>query len=393
MNNKSKKIKLAALISHPIQYFSPLYKEISKLDNIDFKVYFYSDIGTKSYLDKGFGKEIKFDIPLLEGYKYEFLDNISPFKNKDGFFKFINLGILKKLVNKEIDILWIHGWYSFTNILSVFTANFLNTPVMLRAEAYENEKNSRLKEFIKKIILKLFFQKINIFLSIGSISTEFYKSYGVSEDKIYLMPYTVNNQFFILKYDELKDKKYKLREKYNIPKDLPVILFSGKFINVKRPMDLLKAFEKLVNEVPSSLVFMGDGVLRKEMEDYTKRNNIKNVFFMGFRNQTELPEFYAMSDVFVLPSSFEPWGLVVNEAMCFNLPIIVSDKVGASLDLVKNDLNGYIYSSGDIKALHQKLKVLINDSNKRVDFGNQSERIISKWSYAECIECISKVLN
>ncbi len=264
--------------------------------------------------------------------------------------------------------------------------------MILRAEAYENEKNSTFKKSLKKIILKPLFKKISIFFSIGTVSKNFYKNYGVQKSKIFLTPYTVNNNFFISKYEELKNKKRELREKYDIPLNVPIILFSGKLIDVKNPMDLLKAFEKLINESPSALVILGDGRLRENLENYVKDKNIKNVYFLGFRNQSELPEIFSLSDIFVLPSSFEPWGLVVNEAMCFNLPVIVTDKVGAGYDLVKEDINGYVYPAGDIESLYQKVKLLVNDSDKRIIFGNESKKIISKWSYEECIEGLRRGL-
>ncbi len=123
-------------------------------------------------------------------------------------------------------------------------------------------------------------------------------------------------------------------------------------------MTLLLAHRELSKKVKSSLVFVGDGYLRDKMEKYINDNNLENVFIMGFRNQSELPGFYAMSDVFVLPSKLEPWGLVVNEAMCFGLPVIVSDQVGASGDLVVDDENGYIFPACNINALTKSLTEL-----------------------------------
>ena len=195
------------------------------------------------------------------------------------------------------------------------------------------------------------------------------------------------------KADELVLQKEKLREKYSIPKHIPVILFSGKLIDEKNPMILLEAYMESSKKIESALVFVGDGYLRNRMEKYIKANNLKNVFIMGFRNQTELPNFYSLADIFVLPSDSEPWGLVVNEAMCFGLPVIISDQVGAGSDLVKSDENGYVFSAGDINALTNCLTDFVQNETKRKKFGLCSKEKIKTWSYKEGIKGLIEALK
>ena len=388
-----KKYKLAILTSHPIQYKTPLYKLLAEQKEIDLTVLFCSDWGLKTYHDEKFGQSFKWDIPLLDGYKYKFLKNISPFPNVSKFFGLINPEIVDELENDNYDAIWVHGWNSFTNWLAMFTAFKCGIPVLIRGETNLLQKSGFLKSVIKKLILKNLFKKTSAFLSIGTYNAKFYEAYGVPKEKIFLVPYTVNNDFFILKANELVSKKNELKEKHNIPANLPVILFSGKLISKKRPVDLLKAYEIVSKEIDAALVYLGDGELRNEIELYIKNHNLKNVYLMGFRNQTELPELYAMADIFVLPSVFEPWGLVVNEAMCFSLPIIISDEVGAGGDLVKEGVNGCIYPSGDIDELSNKLKMLLNDKTLREKFGKASLEIIKKWSYKECVQGVLSSLH
>ena len=149
-------------------------------------------------------------------------------------------------------------------------------------------------------------------------------------------------------------------------------------------MDLLNAYEMLITRSPNhpitelpALVFVGDGVLRSKLEEYSKERNLDNVYFIGFKNQTELPKYYTLADVLVLPSGAgETWGLAVNEAMCFGLPIIVSDVVGCGPDLVKDNVNGFIFPLDDAEQLSLRLKDLIDDSAKRKSFGEKSSGII-----------------
>ena len=379
----TKHFKLAILVSHPIQYQCPFFKMLVQEANIDLTVLFCSDWGLKTYHDEKFGQSFKWDIPLLDGYKYKFLKNISPLPNVSTFFGLINREIIDELKNNKYDVIWIHGWSNFTNWIAIITAFKLNIPILMRGETNLLQELALVKNFIKKLILKALFNKISGFLSIGIYNTQFYKAYGIPVKKIFFVPYTVNNEFFISKADELIPRKLELKEKYGIPKDLSVILFSGKLIDNKKPVDLLKAYEIVSKEIKAALVYAGDGELRDEMEHYIKTHNLKNVYLMGFKNQMELPEFYAIADIFVLPSRFEPWGLVVNEAMCFSLPVIVSDQVGAGGDLVKGEKNGYIFPAGDIKALSNFLKDLLKDETKQLKFGQNSKEIINKWSYKE----------
>lgn len=390
---EDKNYKIAFLISHPIQYFSPLFKQMSKNNKIDLTVYYCFDETIRYFKDIEFGKKIKWDIPLLEGYKYKFLRNYSPkpsiFK---GFFGLINVGIVRELFKSNYDLLIIHGWNYFTHILAIFMAKLKRIKVFMRGEnPYKQEiKKSKLKIVLKKILLKNFiFKLIDGFLYVGEQNKKLYKFYGGSEKKLFLFPYAVDNERFAREYEKLKKQK-NLKEKLNLPCDKIIILFVGKLVDKKRPFDLLKAYEIIKNE-KKALLFVGDGYLRKELEDYVKDKNINDVYFAGFKNQTELPLYYTCADIFVLPSDIgETWGLVVNEAMNFELPIIVSDMVGCAEDLVKNGENGFIYKVSDIEKLAEYLEVLIKDKDLKEKMSRKSKEIIKKYSYGESIRLFLK---
>ena len=111
---------------------------------------------------------------------------------------------------------------------------------------------------------------------------------------------------------------------------------------------------------------------------------VKNVCFTGFVNQSALPRYYGACDVFVLPSSDEPWGMAINEAMCAGLPIVASSEIGCVPDLVRDGLNGRIFPAGNIMALAEALGSLLPDTGLRDRMGQASRDIIARWSYAEC---------
>ena len=404
-----KKYKLAILASHPIQYQAPLFKKITENSQIDLMVYFNWDfgVGEESFADE-FGKKIKWDIPILEGYKYKFLKNFF-LKPSDIFFGQINLGIIKELVINNYDAVVVFGWNSFTNWLVFLTKFIHRTRIILQSESPLNQEllKSKWKIKIKKIILGWLFKHISAFLYIGEENKKFYQFYDIPEEKLFFAPYAVDNDRFIKAGKSLMENRNDLRNKIGIAENDAVILFVGKMIEKKHPMDLLKAYELMISNqelvtsnqgkvknANSHLIFVGDGILRAELERYVKENNLKNLHFAGFKNQTELPQYYALADIFVLPSGIgETWGLVVNEAMCFSLPVIVSDVVGCGQDLVRQNENGFVFLLGDINKLAERLKELAENKEKREQFGKKSFEIIQKYSYKKDIEGILKALK
>ncbi len=392
--------KLAIVMSHAIQYQAPLLRKIASSSKIDLNVYFNWNFGVsdKESIDPEFKMKIKWDIPLLEGYNYKFLKNYS-FKPSSNFWGQLNFGIIKELIQNRYDAVLIYGWNSFVNWLAFFTALIIGTHVILQGESPLNQEllKNGIKQKIKEFILKkIFFPRISAFLYIGEENKKFYQFYGVPDEKLFFAPYAVDNERFI-KQATSKQRQAN-RKKLGIEKDDIVILFVGKFIEKKRPFDLLKAYKLLSKtqnlKTKTYLLFVGDGILRKELEDYTEEHNLKNVIFVGFKNQTELPQYYALADIFVLPSGAgETWGLVVNEAMCFKLPAIVSDTVGCGSDLVKNGENGYIFPLGNIEKLSEYLKELISNNKKRKQFGKKSFEIIQNYNYEKDIEGILMALK
>lgn len=380
------KKKIFFLLSHPIQYFSPLFQLLAREDAIDLMVLYCDDYGThKKNIHPEIGAIAGWDIPLLEGYNYKFLKNNS-WKPSifTGFFGLINLEIFKVLKNERGSYLIVHGWARATNFLAIIAAKFTGVKLCLRAENPLNQELLKPKHilFLRKIFFKYFFFKLfDYFLYIGEQNKKLYEYHGVKKEKLIFTPYAVDNDRFKAEYEKYRDQKTEIRKELELPVDKRIILTSGKYIYKKRPMDLLKAFH-LLNDEKAALVFLGDGELRKEMENYIAANNLKNVYLTGFKNQSEVGKFFAAADIFVLPSGAgETWGLVVNEAMSFSLPIICSDIPGSAYDLVKENINGFIFKLGDIEQLKIKLELLLNDISLRKRFSTKSYEIIDNYTF------------
>lgn len=387
------KIKLAILNTHPIQYFAPLYKELAKEKNIDLTVLYCSKWGLEEYVDPQFKTKFKWDIPLLDGYNYKFLKNFRKTQDVNKFFNLINLEIIPELIKNKYDVLWINGHNSFTNIVTVITAKILGIKLLMRAETQLLVEPVRIKKLLRKPVMKLFYSLFSGFLYIGTRNKEYYKYLGVSDGKLFLVPYSVNNDFFISKVELAKKNKTEIKTRYQLNNNHN-ILYASKLLKRKNPIDLLKAFEFVQQKIDNAnLIFVGTGEEENNLKNYVKDNKIHNVYFLGFINQSELPDIFAISDIFVLPAINEQWGLIINEAMCAGLPIITTDVVGAAPDLVKEGINGFTYKAGDIKELSEKLLIILSDENLRIKMGNSSKEIISGWSYKESILGIKKALS
>jgi glycosyltransferase involved in cell wall biosynthesis len=387
-----RRFRLAILASHVIQYQAPLFQMLARQPEIELSVFFCSHSGAQSYHDEGFGRQVKWDVPLLQGYGFEFLPNWSIRPNASRFWGRINPRIILVLRRRKFDAIWVHGWARFTDWIAMLTAFTFKIPVLIRGESNLLPSLPSWKSTLKRMVLRNLFRRTSAFLAIGRFNAEFYRAYGVAKEKIYTIPYAVNNDFFLSQAVKLANCKGKLKQDLGIAPEFSVVLYAGKLIDKKRPLDLLEAFEYLSRTQKAVLVYVGAGSLEPALKQYAEAKRLP-VLFAGFQNQTELPKWFAIADVFALPSADEPWGLVVNEAMCFSLPVVASDQVGAVGDLVRGGENGFVFGSGDVRSLSRHLELLLSDPVLRARFGEKSREIIEHWSYRENVNGILTCLE
>lgn len=386
-----RKYRLAILTSHPIQYQVPLFRCLANDRRIDLMVYYCCDWGVKEKRDPGFGVSFKWDLPLLEGYASRFLRNFSPWKSPIHFGGLANVEIVKVLSQLRYDAILIHGYASLTAWLAFVAARKSKTSILFRGETVLRENERAWQDLAKRLVLGWGFRRIDAFLAIGTKSRDFYIRYGVPRHRIFLAPYAVDNEYFMAQAELWKGKREEIKEELGIPAKVPVVLYASKLTARKRPDELLRAFAKVSS--CAVLIFVGDGELRGALEEYRRQRNIPNVLFVGFKNQSELPRYYSIADMFALPSSYEPWGLVVNEAMCFGLPIITTDQVAAAADLVRDGENGFIYPAGRVDHLGEALSYLVENPNRCREMGRRSFELVGDWNYPRCSEAILAALE
>ncbi len=392
-----RKLKLAYLVSHPIQYQAPLLRRISLEPEIDLAVFFSSDLSVRDHVDEGFGRHVSWDVPLLEGYRYEFLPALG---GSDGltFFRPLNYGLGRRLKEGAFDALWVHGWGNLGHMRAIATARKLGIKVLLRGEATLNEpRRGPIKRVLRERLIRQLFRYVDVFLAIGRRNEEFYLHYGVDPSRIRMVPYAVDNAFFRAMSADARASRDAFRADLGLAPGRPVILYAGKLMERKRPDDLLDAYAGLSPDGRAEprpyLLFVGDGELRGVLESRASRLGWNSIRFLGFKNQTELPAYYDLCDVFVLPSADEPWGLVVNEAMNAGRAVIVSDRAGCAPDLVRPGENGCTFSAGDVGALRRALEETLTDPGRLRRMGEASLRIIEQWSFEEDVAGLKESLS
>ncbi len=398
----NEKYKIAIVASHPIQYQSPLWREIAKHPRIDLMVYYCVDWGTsrQQFDPKFFGKPYKWDIPLLDGYAYTFLRNYS-LKPGPYLGGCINPGIFWELWKNKYDAIVVMGWMDITFWFSYCAAFMTRTPVLLRAvsSSYydKHAKRPLFLLFAKRLILKTLFRWfVKGFLSIGTRNRDFYLEYGVPAHRIFAFPYAVNNDFFFEETAKHLDRRAEIRKNLGIRATAIVTLFAARFISRRHPEHVLRAYEKLQDLSDVTLLMVGDGEMMSELQEEVKKKKSRNVLFAGFKNQRELVEMYAISDIFVrADETIETgdWGATVNEAMACGLPVICTDAAASNIDLIKKGENGYIYSFGDVEALAQAIRTLAENKNLLESMKKKSKEIISGWSYEEDVRGLLEALN
>ncbi|HKX16590.1 MAG TPA: glycosyltransferase [bacterium] len=385
--------RVAYLVSHPIQYQVPLLQRLAAHPEILLHVYYMDDQGVDRRQDQ-FGMPVQWDIPMREGYAWTLLRNRSPLHAADTALRFVHPEILGVLRRERYDALLVHGYAHLTEWLAFWGARRTRTPILLRGESTLLGRRSPALAAVKRFTVgSLLLPRIHAALAIGTLNREFYLAYGVPADRIFWVPYAVDNDRFRGEAERWQPSRAALRAELGLPPELPVLLYAGKLIPRKRPFDVLEACARIAADHPAAVVMLGEGVERSRLQAAAARYGLPHVVITGFVNQSEIGRYYAVADVLVLPSEHEPWGLVLNEGMCFGLPVVASDAVGAVPDLVHDEDNGFVYPMGDVPALADALRRLLADPALRARMGARSREIVAGFSYDADVSGILEALR
>jgi glycosyltransferase involved in cell wall biosynthesis len=371
---------LAILSTHPIQYQVPLWQALAKTGSVPFEVWYLTAHGAEPSYDRQFDKSFAWDLDVLSGYPHRFL-KVNSGADVSGFSK---LRIAQRLAplfrEKEVSALWVQGWNVLAYWQAVWQAHAAGVPVWLRGESNDLAITPTWKRPLKQLLLRQLFGRVQKFLYIGEANRRFYARHGVSPAQLSPAPYCVDNERFALQADSARPRREDIRREWGIADEAFCVLFAGKFVDKKRPFDLLHALKDASlaqQNRPLHILFVGSGELGQPLRsachvvfdaetgnyistEVNDGGTLPRATFAGFLNQKEISRAYVAADCLVLPSDHrETWGLVVNEAMASGLPCVVSNACGCAEDLVAPSNSQLVYPLGNTSALAGALLELI----------------------------------
>jgi len=350
--------KLGILTSHPIQYYTPWFRHLSR--SMDVKVFYCHRQSAKEQAKAGFGVEFEWDTPLYEGYKYSWLNNIARSPNVNSFYGCNTPEIYKILKFEKYDAFLIFGWNYMSAIQTLHASWNNKIPVLMRGDSQLVPKRSRVKKIIKYLPFRIVLPRVHAHLFVGKRNKEYLKYFGVPDKKLYFAPHFVDNDFFSINTERIykSNDHNKIRDDLQIPQDAFVVIYAGKLIEKKRPEDFIKASINIIennNNINLHSIVMGDGPLRSGLQKLSLAIKDK-IHFVGFINQNEITKYYSASNALILTSDGrETWGLVVNEAMACGVPVIVSDSAGCKPDLIDEGKTGLSFEEGNINQLTNRI--------------------------------------
>lgn len=374
------KLKIALIHNIIAPYRIPLFEELAAHPSIDLTVYFCSE--THKNRKWNVLRDVNFHYEILPGILFQpgsITININPV-------------IISKIKHGQFDVVIIGGCADITCQLAYYQSKFLNIPVILWSEANECAVSNLGKIFspFTKYIIK----KADAIINPGILAKMYSIKNGANDKKIFLAPNTINNQQYFEKSDLFRNNKEFFKEKNDLKR--LIIIFVGQIIDRKGIQYLISSFEKLVEiQKDISLIIVGDGERKAEIQSYCSKNNIQNVHFTGWVDEEKKIRLYSISDIFVLPTLSDLAPLVLNEAMACSLPIIITSKTGNAPDFVKNGENGYIVEPKDVDQLTDAIsRIILENSDNHM--GKRSREIIEtnitiERSVAGFIEAINYV--
>jgi len=387
------KVRVLVVATHPVQYASPVFRRLASQPALDLTVAYCSLQGAEPGVDPDFGVTVQWDVPLLEGYKWITVPNRSPWPGSGRFFRLVNPGLRRLVRGGGYDVVSVLTGYNCASFWIVFQAvKSAGIPLILGTDAVEMTSawgGWWWKRWFKPPVVRAIYRAADVVTAPSSATRDFLRSLGVADERIVLVPYSVDNDFFA--HHAAKADRAALRREMEIPDRALVVLFCAKLAPWKRPKDLLEAFARAtrsqtITPLPASpcLIYAGDGVERTPLEQTAQALGVaERIRFLGFVNQSRLPGIYAAADLLVLPSEHEPFGLVVNEAMACGVPAVVSDRVCAHRDLITAGVNGMVYPIGDVDALARILRELFSAPEKLRRMGEAARERLATWSYRE----------
>ncbi|MFK7944582.1 MAG: glycosyltransferase family 4 protein [Paracoccaceae bacterium] len=378
--------RIAFLNTHPIQYFAPLYADLNRAEDLEITALYLTDVSLRGGVDKGFGQVVSWDVDLLAGYTAHFAASAKSAQLNGGFFSLMAPDLWRTIRRERYDALVIFGHNKLAQQIALLAARSVGTRVFYRADTHLGKTRAGLRRHIRPWIMGAYFRLFHGCLAIGQQNQAYYRAMGVPDHKIFRVPFAVDNARFAEQSEMSEDARKVLRAEWGVTDDRPVVSFAAKLVAQKRPSELIEACALLAARgVRFHLLMAGAGPEQASLEALAaERLPPGSYHFPGFVNQSALPAMFGASEVFVLPSTNEAWGLTVNEAMAAGLPVVICREIGCAPDLLCDGENGYALAPGDVAGMADALESVIADPAHQRAMSNASRKIVDRFSFAEC---------
>ena len=379
-----RRYRVLVIAAHPVQYQSPLLRRMAVHPRLDLEVAYCTLRGAEPGLDPEFGVTVQWDVPLLEGYSWKHVPNRG--SGDESFWGLNNPGLWRMIRQGRFDAVFCYTGYIRASFWIALLAAKLSQSVFAfgtDAISLHSMGGQNWKQHVKRLFWPLLYRLADQVLVPSSGTRDLMRSFGIPEERITLTPYCVDNEWWIEQSSRVD--RNAARSSWGASAATTVVLFCAKLQPWKRPLDLRQAFAR-ANFQDALLIFAGDGPLRGELQEQAAALGVADrVRFLGFVNQTQLPALYTGADLMVLPSRYDAFGVVVNEAMLCGCPVVASDRVGAARDLIAPVAPGFIYPCGDVAALTAILQRALSDRRGLAALAEAARLRMKTWSPRENI--------
>lgn len=372
------KTLLAIVVSHPIQYYVPLYRRLARRTDLAVKVFFTWHAGQVPMHDHGFQHPVAWDIPLTEGYEFELIPNISPDPGTHHFFGLRNPSLVDRVCAWQPDVVHITGWAWCSHLLALRAFRQKGVLTLFRGDSHLlDSPRGGPRWWLKRAVLERVYSWPTAFLYVGTANRAYFEAFGIGLDRLYPCTHSIDVARYSEPAEAFEQEAVQWRRRLGIVDNRPVIVFAGKFERRKRPVELMRAVQDLGNP-DIILVLVGDGELRNEVHALAAANPDR-FRVLPFQNQSRMPVVYRLGELFILPSAFgETWGLAVNEAMACGRAVLVSDRVGCAADVVDASC-GRAFPWNDLSMMMQIANAMMSDRKALSQMGLASAK--RAWAF------------
>lgn len=371
--------RLAIVVSHPTQYYSPWFRWIARHAPLDVRVFYLWDFGVTRQRDPRFETTFKWDVDLLSGYASEFVPNTARAPGAENFRGFNNPELPNRLRTWAPQAVLLFGYAWATHLRAIAWARRHRVPIVFRGDSHFIGRQP--PSGLRRLALRWLFRQFHACLYVGAANRDYFRALGVPGRKLFFGPHSVDHTLFDPARVDHQRAAAQLRAELGLSPDTRVLLFAGKFVTAKQPIQLLEAF--LAHRPGgTSLVFVGDGPEKPRLLARAESAPPGAVHVLPFANQSEMPGRLLLADAFALPSRglYETWGLAINEAMHMGVPALVSDRVGCQRDLVTAGETGWVFRAEDPASLADAVAATLKAVQSRDERERFRARVLARIS-------------